>query len=220
MSKEPLPKAASIRHDKGMKHLSLVTSFNSVIAAAVLSTGIALVPSAARAAQDLSFELTSAGVIADSAAETCVDRVNGVGASAAAPAASFEALRLVWAPKDRDLVVQQLTLTFTSPKLQGGSRVVNLSSDEVAALLGTPWGIVSADPANGNKEVISNQPGNRGNSPLCNLVVGSLTFASSTPGAFTAKVTLELIGLAVDSANGGNQKSVRQTIKTTAQFLN
>ncbi|RYZ68704.1 MAG: hypothetical protein EOP05_15990, partial [Proteobacteria bacterium] len=62
-----------------------------------------LLPSNSQAAKDLSLSFTRTGSIANQPAQTCTDLVRGGGPSAASPSLTFEALKLVWAPKDRDL---------------------------------------------------------------------------------------------------------------------
>lgn len=171
------------------------------------------------AAPELELDTTSTGLISLQSLQTCSDLFRGnQSASAQSPSASFDALRIKWNPKDRDLFVRQLNVTFKSSKLIGGSQEFSLTSDEIASLVGVSSGIISADETKGNKTIISNRSENREGFPLCSLNFGPLNFASANPGSFTANVTIELVGMSLKSSDGSNRKDVKKSFKTTAAF--
>lgn len=211
----------------GLPALAAVTfafaavGFISVACMASSSEHLAATSESRDVAAELDLSTTSAGVIRFQNLATCADLARG-GAreSALSPTISFQALRLEWKPKDRDLFVSGLRLTITSSKILGGSQSFSLTSEEIASLVGVQSGIISADEVNGNKVLTSNRPENRPGFPLCQLNVGALNLTSANPGAFKADVTIELIGMSLNSANGADRKSEKRTFKTTAQFTN
>ncbi len=114
------------------------------------------------AAPDLEFGTTSEGTITLLSRATCADLARGSGTETAqSPSVSFDALRINWSPKDRDLFVRDVTLTFQSPKLIGGEQVFSLTSTEIASLVGVASGIISADETNGNRTIVSSRSENR-----------------------------------------------------------
>lgn len=131
----------------------------------------------------------------------------------------YRNLRLQWRSTD-NLTISIIRITVSSPMLKGGQSVTTFTEDEIESLTGGAGGVITGVEVEGQQKTIDSSDPARGDfiaEAACGLGVGGLAFVSQNPTPFTARVTVEVIGVA-ENPGSGEQSPVRQKTTATAEY--
>lgn len=166
---------------------------------------------------DVDMGVQGDGLIIGTDVASCVDKVDGsVKRSVTKNALVFANFSLTYRGVGKSLFVGAISVSVTSPALQGGGQTVVLSSEELIVLLDREGQTITVP--DGSTSVTVNSNSTSRFFPSCQLAIGGLNFTNpKSTSTFTATVEIKMVGSAVNNTTGDVER-VEETIQAKAVY--